>query len=91
MVFFFGYQPEKLQASMYLLIYTVFSSLPLLLLFLRLGGYILFFPQGVGFWFVLFITLGFIVKTPMYLVSGVDRSSRGLTRLDRNTPESTDL
>merc|ERR1719348_327787 len=68
MVFFFGYQPEKLQASMYLLIYTVFSSLPLLLLFLRLGGYILFFPQGVGFWFVLFITLGFIVKTPMYLV-----------------------
>ena len=68
MVFFFGYQPEKLQASMYLLIYTVFSSLPLLLLFLRLGGYILFFPQGVVFWFVLFITLGFIVKTPIYLV-----------------------
>merc|ERR1719348_754014 len=51
MVFFFGYQPEKLQASMYLLIYTVFSSLPLLLLFLRLGGFILFFPQGVGIWF----------------------------------------
>merc|ERR1719283_460930 len=68
MVFFFGYQPEKLQASMYLLIYTVFSSLPLLLLFLRLSGYILFFPQGVVFWFVLFMTLGFIVKTPMYLV-----------------------
>merc|ERR1719334_2056298 len=58
MVFFFGYQPEKLQASMYLLIYTVFSSLPLLLIFLRLGGYILFFPQGGVFWFVLFITLG---------------------------------
>merc|ERR1719334_2110057 len=68
MVFFFGYQPEKIQASIYLLIYTVLSSLPLLLLFLRLGGYILFFPQGGVFWFVLFITLGFIVKTPIYLV-----------------------
>ena len=35
MVFLFGYQPEKLQASMYLLLYTVFSSLPLLLVFIR--------------------------------------------------------
>merc|ERR1711862_819612 len=32
------------------------------------GGHILFFPQGVVFWFVLFMTLGFIVKTPIYLV-----------------------
>ena len=35
MVFLYGYQPEKLQASMYLLLYTVFSSLPLLLVFIR--------------------------------------------------------
>ena len=35
MVFFFGYQPEKLQASIYLLLYTVLSSLPLLLLFIN--------------------------------------------------------
>ena len=35
MVFLFGYQPEKLQARMYLLLYTVFSSLPLLLVFIR--------------------------------------------------------
>ena len=34
-VFFFGYQPEKIQASIYLLMYTVLSSLPLLLLFIR--------------------------------------------------------
>ena len=39
-VFFFGYQPEKLQARMYLLLYTVFSSLPLLLLFIRNNLYI---------------------------------------------------
>ena len=46
LIFCFGYQPEKLQASMYLLMYTVLASLPLLLLFLRLGGYILFFGGG---------------------------------------------
>lgn len=42
MVFFFGYQPEKLQASIYLLLYTVLSSLPLLLLFLRCSPYLRF-------------------------------------------------
>ena len=41
-VFFFGYQPEKLQAGIYLLMYTVFSSLPLLLVFLRNKVYIIF-------------------------------------------------
>lgn len=45
-VFFFGYQPEKLQAFMYLLMYTVMASLPLLLLFLRLGGYLMFGPSS---------------------------------------------
>ena len=35
MIFFFGYQPEKLQASMHFLIYTVCSSLPLLLVLVR--------------------------------------------------------
>ena len=40
MVFFFGYQPEKLQARIYLLLYTVFSSLPLLLVFIRNKIYI---------------------------------------------------
>ena len=40
MVFIFGYQPEKLQARIYLLLYTVFSSLPLLLLFISNKLYI---------------------------------------------------
>jgi len=34
LVLFYGYQPEKLQSSMYLLVYTVTASLPLLVLFL---------------------------------------------------------
>jgi len=41
-VFFFGYQPEKLQARIYLLMYTVTSSLPLLIVFLNNRKYIVF-------------------------------------------------
>jgi len=67
-VFFFGYQPEKIQASMYLLIYTVISSLPLLLLFIKSSSCLLYFRVSSGFWLCLVLTMGFIVKTPMYLV-----------------------
>lgn len=67
-VFFFGYQPEKLQASMYLLIYTVISSLPLLLLIINSCTYLNFFNVSRGFWFCAILTVGFIVKTPMYIV-----------------------
>ena len=67
-VFFFGYQPEKLQASIYLLIYTVMSSLPLLLLFINSSSYLIYFSTRLVNWFGLVISLGFIVKTPIYLV-----------------------
>jgi len=68
MVFFFGYQPEKLQASIYLLLYTVLSSLPLLLLFLRCSPYLRFVSGISSIWFGLIIRLGFMVKTPIYMV-----------------------
>ena len=42
-VFLYGYQPEKLQASMYLLLYTVLSSLPLLIIFINSPTYLLLF------------------------------------------------
>jgi len=41
-VFLFGYQPEKLQARLYLLLYTVFSSLPILLIFISNSLYLRF-------------------------------------------------
>ena len=68
MVFFFGYQPEKIQASMYLLIYTVISSLPLLLLLLNSCLYLNYFTAADRFWFCVILTLAFIVKTPIYMV-----------------------
>lgn len=67
-VLLYGYQPEKLQASLYLLIYTVLSSLPLLLCLLSIPSYLssLFIMPGI--FSGVFLTLGFIVKTPMYIV-----------------------
>ena len=67
-VFFFGYQPEKLQARIYLLLYTVFSSLPLLLIFIRNKVYIGYIIHNHLWWYVIVITLGFRVKTPLYIV-----------------------
>ena len=63
LILFFGYQPEKLQACFFIVIYTVVGSLPLLL-------YIIYNPfrfQTAEI-LTLAITLGFMVKTPMYLL-----------------------
>jgi len=67
-ILFYGYQPEKLSAGKYLLLYTVSSSLPILIVFLNNSSYIQFVDPSEAVWFSLSITLGFIVKTPMYLV-----------------------
>ena len=48
-VFLYGYQPEKLQASMYLLLYTVLSSLPLLIIFINSPTYLFFFSPTSSF------------------------------------------
>lgn len=71
-----GYQPERLQAGVYIIIYTIFASLPLLLVLLLL--YLkdtsasslqvnLGLPRG-GAVFLLGVMLAFIVKLPTYLV-----------------------
>lgn len=60
-VFLYGYQPEKLRAAFSLLLYTVVRRLPLFY-FLLIGN--LDCMRGIlTFW----VTLGFIVKTPLYL------------------------
>jgi len=57
-IYFYGYQPEKIQASIYILIYTVVRSLPLLV------ALVVDLPISVCFPY----TLAFVVKTPMYMV-----------------------
>uniref|UniRef100_A0AAU6QGN6 NADH-ubiquinone oxidoreductase chain 4 n=1 Tax=Prionospio sp. 2 MH-2023 TaxID=3059270 RepID=A0AAU6QGN6_9ANNE len=73
-----GYQPERLQASMYLIMYTVTASLPLLISLTHIwkfsGHLTMILPywlfigtsQFTTIWWI--ITIGaFLVKTPLYL------------------------
>nr|YP_010713445.1 NADH dehydrogenase subunit 4 [Batracobdella cancricola]WDA96146.1 NADH dehydrogenase subunit 4 [Batracobdella cancricola] len=71
-----GYQPERLQASLYLIIYTVLASLPMLVCLLT----IMYYSNNVNFsmsnqfiypfinkYMWLICILGFLVKLPMYM------------------------
>jgi len=66
LIFFLGYQPEKLFASLYLLLYTVICSLPLLYFVLSRGGCLFTSFGRCGPYSILLILLGFLVKSPMY-------------------------
>ena len=73
-----GYQPERLQAGIYLLLYTIFASLPLLISIFFVGNIIggfrfslltirLEMPFWVRFWFF-FSIFAFLVKLPTFYV-----------------------
>lgn len=79
LVFGWGYQPERLQAGVYLLFYTLLASIPILLGILYLYDVFscmryLFFPffsHVGGLWsFVWYLSLivAFLVKMPIYVV-----------------------
>nr|YP_004734368.1 NADH dehydrogenase subunit 4 [Sesamia inferens]AEI29244.1 NADH dehydrogenase subunit 4 [Sesamia inferens] len=70
-----GYQPERIQAGMYLLFYTLFVSLPLLMgifyLFNEMNCmmiYFLKFFNGNMYMLYFSMILAFLVKMPMYFV-----------------------
>jgi NADH-ubiquinone oxidoreductase chain 4 len=66
-----GYQPERLAASFYIFFYTLFGSLPLLIIlmaFIKEGGRSFFshptqFKRGLE---LLFLSSAFLIKTPIY-------------------------
>nr|QXU60444.1 NADH dehydrogenase subunit 4 [Acasta sulcata] len=73
-----GYQPERLQAGIYLLLYTIFASLPLLISIFftgkMMGGYSFMFlnnlmetPFWINMWFF-FSIFAFLVKLPAFYV-----------------------
>nr|QVV23837.1 NADH dehydrogenase subunit 4 [Hyalomma aegyptium] len=71
MIINWGNQPERLQAGFYMLLYTVFGSLPLLILMLKnnislsiIYNNWIFNSMGMIF---IFMLLGFLVKIPMFL------------------------
>jgi len=75
-----GYQPERVQASIYLIIYTISASLPMLIVFcsiyLMSNNLIIFIPSELIiptfissrslFWLI--ALLGFLVKLPIFSV-----------------------
>nr|AVN68273.1 NADH dehydrogenase subunit 4 [Tryonicus parvus] len=69
-----GYQPERLQAGVYLLFYTLLASLPLLVgilyIYDKLGMlYIpLLMPMTLGGLFYICMIMAFLIKMPMFLV-----------------------
>nr|QWC54506.1 NADH dehydrogenase subunit 4 [Eugnosta dives] len=70
-----GYQPERVQAGMYLLFYTLFASLPLLLgiffIFNKMGYIMMYFMKFFNLnMYLLYISMimAFLVKMPMYFV-----------------------
>nr|ARI44207.1 NADH dehydrogenase subunit 4 [Chamaemyia juncorum] len=70
-----GYQPERLQAGIYLLFYTLFASLPLLVslfwIYMKLGSLSYLLMNNFMFDFnLVYISLifAFLVKLPMFLV-----------------------
>uniref|UniRef100_UPI003001F800 NADH dehydrogenase subunit 4 n=1 Tax=Parotis laceritalis TaxID=3112171 RepID=UPI003001F800 len=70
-----GYQPERIQAGMYLLFYTLFVSLPLLLgifyIFNEVNYIMIYFLKFFNFEVYLLyfsMIMAFLVKMPMYFV-----------------------
>jgi len=64
--FFLGYQPEKVNASLYLLLYTVVGSVPLLLFTLRVLGCVFTGLVTLSGFTSLCVSLAFMVKAPAY-------------------------
>nr|UBA16541.1 NADH dehydrogenase subunit 4 [Celaenorrhinus victor] len=70
-----GYQPERIQAGLYLLFYTLFVSLPLLMgifyIFNEMNCIMIYFMKFYDFnLYILYFSmiLAFLVKMPMYFV-----------------------
>nr|WFD61203.1 NADH dehydrogenase subunit 4 [Carrikerella sp.] len=75
LIFGWGYQPERLQAGMYLLFYTLFGSLPLLVGILCIYSwmeslnFLLLYSEDYNFVMIyLALVLAFLVKMPVYFM-----------------------
>nr|ATA58351.1 NADH dehydrogenase subunit 4 [Pseudempusa pinnapavonis] len=75
LIFGWGYQPERLQAGVYLLFYTLFASLPLLMgvmyfynSFNFIDFSLVYKSNFMNLYFYISMIMAFLVKMPMYLV-----------------------
>nr|WJR82409.1 NADH dehydrogenase subunit 4 [Rhipicephalus microplus] len=71
MIMGWGSQPERVQAGFYMLMYTIFGSLPLLVLMLMKSiSFMIIYNDwlfGEVKWLFILMILGFLVKIPMFL------------------------
>lgn len=70
-IYGWGYQPERVFSSLYFFFYTLFSSLPLLLLILRLNNLFGYFYLGIhlellNLYCFFFFIFSFLVKLPLF-------------------------
>nr|AMW68042.1 NADH dehydrogenase subunit 4 [Climacia areolaris] len=69
-----GYQPERMQAGVYLLFYTLLVSLPMLLSILYIYNnmnslmYFIFKELNMNYLFYISMIMAFLVKMPMFMV-----------------------
>nr|UZF97570.1 NADH dehydrogenase subunit 4 [Amplypterus panopus] len=70
-----GYQPERIQSGMYLMFYTLFVSLPLLMgifyLYNEIYSVMIYFLKFINLNFIMLyfcMVMAFLVKMPMYFV-----------------------
>nr|YP_009255719.1 NADH dehydrogenase subunit 4 [Humbertiella nada]AND97179.1 NADH dehydrogenase subunit 4 [Humbertiella nada] len=75
LIFGWGYQPERLQAGIYLLFYTLLASLPLLMgilyIYMDMGSILFTFVYNSNFFSIylyLSMVLAFLVSMPMYMM-----------------------
>nr|QOX09885.1 NADH dehydrogenase subunit 4 [Limassolla sp. XZ-2020] len=74
LIYIWGYQPERLVSGLYLLMYTLFASLPFLLvlnnIYMVQGSFYfdLCFILSSSFFNHLFLVFAFMVKLPMFMV-----------------------
>uniref|UniRef100_A0AAU6QE24 NADH-ubiquinone oxidoreductase chain 4 n=1 Tax=Laelaps nuttalli TaxID=2902835 RepID=A0AAU6QE24_9ACAR len=72
-IFFWGGQIERMQAGIYMFTYTIFGSMPLLLMIFYLNNsfnlsfkFLQFFNINLNIIMTIFLFLGFFIKLPMY-------------------------
>jgi len=68
LILIFGYQPEKLSATLYFLSYTMICGFPLFFYVGRIGGSVWGLGTSCRSVLVFFIAISFIVKAPLYIL-----------------------
>jgi len=68
LILLFGYQPEKISATVFLLSYTILCSLPLFYYVATVGGSVFGLGSTATKGLVFLLSLAFMVKSPLYVL-----------------------